>query len=75
MISVPKGMLLVALFLGVSTTPLQARTEKSALEVVVLGSGGPRAFGRAGSSYLLILDGVPRVWWMPGREHSCASVS
>jgi len=61
MISVPKGMLLVALFLGVSTTPLQARTEKSALEVVVLGSGGPRAFGRAGSSYLLILDGTPRI--------------
>jgi ribonuclease BN (tRNA processing enzyme) len=34
---------------------------KPALEVVVLGSGGPRAFGRAGSSYLVLLDGTPRV--------------
>ncbi len=34
---------------------------KPPLEVVVLGSGGPRAFGRAGSSYLILLDGTPRV--------------
>jgi len=32
-----------------------------ALEVVVLGSGGPRAFGRAGSSYILLVDGTPRI--------------
>jgi ribonuclease BN (tRNA processing enzyme) len=32
-----------------------------AIEVVVLGSGGPRAFGRAGSSYILVLDGRPRI--------------
>jgi len=31
------------------------------LEVVVLGSGGPGATGRAGSSYLVLLDGVPRI--------------
>ena len=31
------------------------------LELVVLGSGGPGATGRAGSSYLVLLDGVPRV--------------
>jgi ribonuclease BN (tRNA processing enzyme) len=29
--------------------------------VVVLGSGGPRAFGRAGSSYLVLVDGTPRI--------------
>jgi ribonuclease BN (tRNA processing enzyme) len=34
---------------------------KPALEIVVLGSGGPRAFGRAGSSYIVELDGVPRI--------------
>lgn len=31
------------------------------LELVVLGSGGPGAIGRAGSSYLLLLDGTPRI--------------
>ena len=40
---------------------LRAAPEKPALEVVVLGSGGPRAFGRAGSSYILVVEGKPRV--------------
>jgi ribonuclease BN (tRNA processing enzyme) len=31
------------------------------LELVVLGSGGPGATGRAGSSHLVLVDGVPRV--------------
>jgi ribonuclease BN (tRNA processing enzyme) len=31
------------------------------LELVVLGSGGPGATGRASSSYLLIVDSVPRI--------------
>lgn len=31
------------------------------LELLVLGSGGPGATGRAGTCYLLLLDGVPRV--------------
>jgi ribonuclease BN (tRNA processing enzyme) len=34
---------------------------KAPLEVVVLGSGGPRAFGRAGSSYIVLVDGTPRI--------------
>ncbi|HEY8715301.1 MAG TPA: MBL fold metallo-hydrolase [Candidatus Acidoferrum sp.] len=34
---------------------------KPALEVVVLGSGGPRAFGRAGSSFVVLVDGTPRI--------------
>jgi ribonuclease BN (tRNA processing enzyme) len=31
------------------------------LELIVLGSGGPGATGRAASSYLMIIDGVPRI--------------
>ena len=38
-----------------------AKNSPPALEVVVLGSGGPRAFGRAGSSYVVLLDGTPRI--------------
>ena len=32
-----------------------------ALELVVLGSGGPGATGRAGSTHLVLVDGVPRI--------------
>src|SRR6202050_782877 len=38
--------------------PAAARTP---LELIVLGSGGPAALGRASSSYLVLLDGEPRV--------------
>jgi len=38
-----------------------AAPAKPALEVVVLGSGGPRAFGRAGSSYIVLVGGKPRI--------------
>lgn len=31
------------------------------LELVVIGSGGPRGFGRAASSYVVLIDGVARV--------------
>lgn len=31
------------------------------LELIVLGSGGPRSFGRAGSAYLVLVAGVPRI--------------
>jgi ribonuclease BN (tRNA processing enzyme) len=40
---------------------LRAAPPKPALEVVVLGSGGPRAFGRAGSSYIVLVGGTPRI--------------
>jgi ribonuclease BN (tRNA processing enzyme) len=43
------------------TTPPTARRRKTALGVVVLGSGGPRPFGRGGSSYIVTLDGTPRI--------------
>ena len=42
-------------------TCLRAALSTPALEVVVLGSGGPRAFGRAGSSYMVLVGGTPRI--------------
>lgn len=38
-----------------------AASAPAPLSVVVLGSGGPGATGRAASSYLVLLDGVPRI--------------
>jgi ribonuclease BN (tRNA processing enzyme) len=46
---------------GLFPTCLRATPAKPALEVVVLGSGGPRAFGRAGSSYIVLVGGRPRI--------------
>lgn len=40
---------------------LPAATATPALEVVVLGSGGPRAFGRGGSSFIVLVAGTPRI--------------
>ncbi len=40
---------------------LQANPGRAPMEVVVLGSGGPRAFGRAGSSYIVVVEGQPRI--------------
>jgi ribonuclease BN (tRNA processing enzyme) len=42
-------------------TCLRCAPAKPGLEVVVLGSGGPRPFGRAGSSFIILLDGTPRI--------------
>jgi ribonuclease BN (tRNA processing enzyme) len=44
-----------------SPTAMRAAAAKPELEVVVLGSGGPRAFGKAGSSYIVEVDGKPRI--------------
>jgi ribonuclease BN (tRNA processing enzyme) len=38
-----------------------ADTSMPGLELLVLGSGGPGATGRAGSSYLVLLNGAPRI--------------
>jgi len=56
----PLTLFLAAL---ISLVPLTAPAAgaKSPVEVVVLGSGGPRAFGRAGSSFIVLLDGTPRI--------------
>lgn len=42
-------------------TCLSATAGKPELEVVVLGSGGPRPFGRGGSSFLVLVGGIPRI--------------
>jgi ribonuclease BN (tRNA processing enzyme) len=52
---------LAAVFVALFTVCLHAAVPKSALEVVVLGSGGPRAFGRGGSSFIVEVDGEPRI--------------
>jgi len=39
----------------------RATTKAPVLALVVLGSGGPGAVGRAGSSHLVLVDGVPRI--------------
>ena len=54
-------MLLTLVFAAFVPSTLRANPGKPALEVVVLGSGGPRAFGRAGSSYLVLVEGTPRI--------------
>ena len=56
-----KNLLLALTVAILSPACLRATPAKPALEVVVLGSGGPRAFGRAGSSYILLVDGTPRI--------------
>jgi len=58
---------LAAVWLAMLTIPLRAADEEHAsprhspLEVLVLGSGGPRSFGRASTSYLVLVDGTPRI--------------
>lgn len=52
---------LAAAALALLPACLWAAPAKSPLEVVVLGSGGPRAFGRAGSSYIVLVEGTPRI--------------
>jgi ribonuclease BN (tRNA processing enzyme) len=57
-----KVLLILSLILVDGLAPrAQASGVQPSLEVVVLGSGGPRAFGRAGSSYILLVDGTPRI--------------
>src|SRR6202166_1448888 len=57
-----KALLISCLMLAAVMAPrAQASDVKPSLEVQVLGSGGPRAFGRAGSSYIVLVDGTPRI--------------
>src|ERR1700743_1242085 len=60
----PKNLLLVAtlfsLLLGSGgLLAAQETPAPAALEMLVLGSGGPGANGRAGAGYALLLDGTP----------------
>ncbi len=52
--------LLVATCLG-SHCAVFAHTSTTSLELVVLGSGGPGATGRAASCYLALIGGTPRI--------------
>ncbi len=42
-------------------TSCAPRASASRFELVVLGSGGPRGFGRAASGYVVRVDGAPRI--------------
>ena len=44
-----------------SSSPLLAKDSTAPLELLVLGSGGPGAAGRAASSYLVFVDGDARI--------------
>lgn len=52
---------LVAWTLPFTYVQAQPRAAAAPLEVIVLGSGGPGALGRASSSYVVLIDGTPRV--------------
>jgi len=52
---------LALMVVGCLSTAWAAAPKRPPLEVVVLGSGGPRAFGRAGSGYMILVDGTPRI--------------
>jgi ribonuclease BN (tRNA processing enzyme) len=57
-----KTLIMLALAVAVlSPICVEATPAKPALEVVVLGSGGPRPFGRGGSSFIVAVDGTPRI--------------
>jgi ribonuclease BN (tRNA processing enzyme) len=52
-------MRIIALLLLAANVPLVALG--GSLGLIVLGSGGPRPFGRAGSSYIVEVNGSPRI--------------
>jgi len=54
-----RPLILFALLLSGSSVYAQASA--APLELVVLGSGGPGATGRAASSYLVLIAGIPRI--------------
>jgi ribonuclease BN (tRNA processing enzyme) len=53
--------ILAAPCLRAETVAVAKSAPVPALEIIVLGSGGPAALGRASSSYLVLLDGQPRI--------------
>src|SRR5580698_4919608 len=56
-------LLTLVMFFPNSTSAAEpaAAGAKAPLELVVLGSGGPRPFGRASASYIVLVDGTPRI--------------
>ena len=55
------GLLALGLVVDAGAQFASAPATVPALSLVVLGSGGPGATGRAGSSYLVLVDGTPRI--------------
>jgi ribonuclease BN (tRNA processing enzyme) len=59
--------LTIAVFAVVSATAKQSKAKRPAarvqpaMELIVLGSGGPRSFGRGETSYIVLIAGVPRI--------------
>jgi ribonuclease BN (tRNA processing enzyme) len=56
-----RRLLALGLILACSTRVAFVEAGSPSIDLVVLGSGGPGAAGRAASSYLVSIDGVPRV--------------
>src|SRR6267154_4791115 len=52
---------LAVLLCGANSSVHAAQPSTPPLELIVLGSGGPGATGRAASSYLVLIDGIPRI--------------
>ena len=52
---------LAVLLCGANSSVHAAQPSTPPLELIVLGSGGPGATGRAASSYLILVDGIPRI--------------
>jgi ribonuclease BN (tRNA processing enzyme) len=52
---------LAVLLCGANSSAYAAQPSTSPLELIVLGSGGPGATGRAASSYLILIDEIPRI--------------
>jgi len=63
MLSSLPGLMLVAIATILPAIPAPAENAGSptGMELLVLGSGGPGAEGRASSSYVLLVDGTPRI--------------
>jgi ribonuclease BN (tRNA processing enzyme) len=40
---------------------VRGAAHRATLELIVLGSGGPRAFGRGATSYVVLVEGTPRI--------------
>jgi ribonuclease BN (tRNA processing enzyme) len=59
--------LTIAAFVVANATAQQSKAKRPAthaqpsMELIVLGSGGPRSFGRGETSYIVLIAGVPRV--------------
>src|ERR1700678_3435745 len=56
-----RHLLLLALICSSAGLCVYGQTPPAPLEIVVLGSGGPGATGRAASRYLVLMDAVPRI--------------